>query len=76
MKPEQEQHLERVKREFDRLIDVKYRKGAKEHQTILHELPTMWLLNQAIDEALDQVTYLLTLKEALKREDREILEDK
>lgn len=60
-------HLNRIKREFNDLLNVKFEKGAKEHGTLLHELSPEWLLDQAIDEALDQVTYLLTLKERLQK---------
>ena len=61
MKKEQEEHLERIKTEFVKMVDAKYRTGAEEHGTILLEEPTV--LDMAIEEAIDQVTYLLTLKE-------------
>lgn len=64
----QEDHLQRIKQEFNQLIEPKFRKGAEEHKTLLHELSPQWLLDASIDEAIDQVTYLLTLKERLSTE--------
>lgn len=60
----QEEHLEDVKFEFTRLVDAKYRAGQKEHSG------NLWLkkglIDMAIDEAVDQVVYLLTLKQQLE----------
>ena len=43
------------------MVDHKYRKGQAEHGGQLWLNPS--LLDNAIDEAIDQVVYLLTLKE-------------
>ncbi len=40
-------------------------KGAREHKGDLLDLSTNQLLNEAISENLDQIVYLLTLKEKL-----------
>ena len=65
MTNEQEEHLIRIKTDFVTLVDKKYRAGQKEHGGDL------WLktgmIDMAIDEAIDQVTYLLTLKEQLNK---------
>lgn len=66
MTPLQETHLETIKREFVLLVDKKYRKGVKEHGGNLWKMQTMKLLDCAIDEAVDQVTYLLTLRRQLE----------
>lgn len=66
MNEKQARHLNRITDEAHaRLID-KYYKGVKEHQTVLSEDYTpAQVLDMAIDEAIDQVTYLLTLKEMM-----------
>ena len=63
----QEAHLARVKKEFLTLVDAKYRAGAAEHGGELLALPDLSILDFAIDEAIDQVVYLLSLKERLAR---------
>jgi hypothetical protein len=66
MTPEQEEHLARIKGEFIDLVDIKYRRGQEEHGGNLHHVPAVAVLSMAIDEAIDQVTYLLTLREILQ----------
>lgn len=61
MTPDQEEHLEFIQDEFADLVEDKYRKGQKEHGGNLWEKEG--LLDMAIDEAIDQVVYLLTLKQ-------------
>ncbi len=67
MSPAQEDHLARVKQEFLALVDAKYRAGAREHGGELLEVPDLAILDFAIEEAVDQVVYLLSLKEKLTR---------
>ena len=61
----QESHLARVKEEFTALVDAKYRAGAAEHGGELLALPDLAVLDLAIEEAVDQVVYLLSLTEKL-----------
>ena len=68
MTPAQEAHLSRIKSEFARLADTKYRKGAAEHSGELLDVPSLKILDYAIEEAVDQVAYLLSLKEKLIEE--------
>ena len=63
----QESHLARVKADFVSLVDSKYRAGAAEHGGELLALPDLSILDFAIEEAVDQVVYLLSLKEKLTR---------
>ena len=63
----QESHLARVKGEFVALVDAKYRAGAAEHGGELLALPDLTVLDLAIEEAVDQVVYLLSLREKLAR---------
>lgn len=63
----QEEHLLEICHEFSRLTGAKYRKGAQEHGGNLWELPMLQLLDNAIEEAIDQVTYLLTLKKKMQQ---------
>ena len=62
---EQAEHLLDVIFEAGRLIDRKYRRGVAEHKTFLLDLSAEQLLDNAIYEAIDQVVYLLSLKEKL-----------
>lgn len=66
MSPEQEAHLARVKEQFLTAADIKYRRGQKEHGGNLHHVGVTSLLNCAIEEAIDQVVYLITLREVLQ----------
>lgn len=72
MTPSQEEHLQRMKESFCELMDAKYRKGAVEHSREfggeLLNVPALGLVNHAIEEAVDQVAYLLSLREKLLRE--------
>ena len=65
MTPEQESHLISLKVKFINLVDDKYRKGQAEHGGNLFDLTSIQLLDAAIDEAVDQVVYLLTLRDKL-----------
>lgn len=59
----QNQHCFSIEEQFKDLLWNKYIKGAKEHGGLLSDQPTTWILDQAIEEAIDQVVYLLTLKQ-------------
>ncbi len=61
----QERHLHRIKTEFLQLVDTKYRAGAKEHGGTLLDMCELKMLDSAIDEAIDQVVYLLSLREKM-----------
>lgn len=65
MTVEQEQHLQRIKTGFLDLVDAKYRDGQENHGGNLFDAPQRRLLDCAIEEAIDQVVYLLTLRESL-----------
>lgn len=65
MTPEQEEHLVSIKENFEVLVDVKYRDGQKRHGGDLFGKSPTELLDCAIDEAIDQVVYLLTLRDKL-----------
>jgi hypothetical protein len=66
MNSKAEEHLLSLKREFAVLVDKKYRKGQEEHGGNLQDMNANDLLDHAIDEAIDQVVYLLTLKNKYK----------
>jgi hypothetical protein len=63
MRKSQEIHLKEIKERFLALVDKKYRKGAKEHGGELRDV--QGIIDMAIEEAIDQVTYLFTLKDQL-----------
>lgn len=58
-----EAHLARLKAEFIADLDAKYRAGQDEHGGNLWEKRGM--LAHAIEEAIDQVVYLYTLRDQL-----------
>src|SRR6267142_7052855 len=60
MNEQQEKHLADIKATFNQIVDSKYRKGQAEHGGDLWQLTGVQLIDCAIDEAVDQVTYLLT----------------
>ena len=61
-----EQHLNDIQNEALQRINEKYMKGQKEHGGNLWEVPPQEILEEAINEAIDQIVYLLTLKQCLK----------
>ena len=63
MSPEQELHLQRIKYQFSRDVNIKYRKGVEEHGGNLWDMPSKQLLEEAIKEAIDQYVYLSALKD-------------
>jgi hypothetical protein len=69
----QTDHLNRILDQSRHLITEKYIKGAKEHDSTLSEdYSVERLLEEAINEAIDQITYLLTLKEKLNGTSRNL----
>jgi len=58
------QHLAGIIKDFNSLVTKKYKKGQREHGG------SLWLkkdlIDMAIEEAADQVVYLLTLKQQIK----------
>jgi hypothetical protein len=64
MSPEQKNHLKRLVRETSQRMIGKYVKGQKEHGGDLWK--KKGIIDMAIEEAIDQVVYLLTLKEQLE----------
>lgn len=65
MTPEQEKHLKDIIEETSKRINLKYRKGQAEHGGDLKDMQTYKLLDNAIDEAIDQIVYLLTLRNSI-----------
>ncbi len=61
----QEQHLNNIQIWLEHRLDLKYRRGALEHGGELEDMNKYDLLENAIDEAIDQVVYLLTLRTKL-----------
>jgi hypothetical protein len=63
MKKQNELHLMSIIEQTIDRIDRKYRKGNKQHGGQLWEKKD--IIEMAIDEAIDQVVYLLTLKQQI-----------
>ncbi len=64
----QEGHLSEIKSHFLYHVDTKYRKGQREHGGNLFDLTPLQLVEAALDEAVDQFTYLVTLRDKLLTE--------
>lgn len=65
MTSKQEMHLVHIQSEFVGRVGNKYRKGAKEHGGDLRDMTPLQLAENALDECIDQFTYLLTLRDNL-----------
>ena len=68
MSPAQEAHLQHVKDYVRERMDIKYRKGQEEHGSDgsnLWDVTDIELLDEAINEAIDQCVYLVTLRQKL-----------
>lgn len=63
MHKKNEEHLMSIIEQAIDRIDRKYRKGDKEHGGQLWEKKD--IIEMAIDEAIDQVVYLITLKQQI-----------
>lgn len=69
MTPAQENHLSQIKEQFNQLVDVKFRKGAEEHGgDLLRDFSVLNIIDAAIEEAIDLVTYLLSARMKLTGE--------
>ena len=65
MTPPNEEHLTWLLNQMDTMLNAKYRAGDKEHGGSLLDIPVNQLLEEAIYENLDQLTYLLTAQKKL-----------
>jgi hypothetical protein len=65
MSPQQEEHLKEIVTVTKALIESKYREGQKKHGGNLFDLTASELIDEAIMECVDQMTYLLTAKSKL-----------
>lgn len=61
----QDSHLSELISQTTTRLSSKYRRGAAEHEGCLRDLTAATLIEDAIDEAVDQMAYLLTLREKL-----------
>jgi hypothetical protein len=63
--PRQNLHLIRIRDSFNKAVTIKFRKGAEEHGGDLQDMDSLQLVRNAMDECIDQWTYLKTLEEKL-----------
>lgn len=75
LSPDQEAHLLRIKTEFHRAVDAKYRAGALEHGGDLHDMTLLQLIDNAMQECIDQWTYLQTLREKYLQQEQDRFND-
>ena len=66
MTPAHEKHLEQIKLASCDLLDRKYRAGQKAHGGSLWNMPAARQVENAIEEATDQLTYLLSLRQNMR----------
>ena len=70
MTPKHSEHLAYILDRTQALLSAKYEKGAKEYGNHLRDdYTTSQLLDNAIEEAIDMVVYLLTMKQKIEEED-------
>jgi hypothetical protein len=62
MNKRQEQHLDDILQYLVVHLSAKYTAGAREHKGTLLDMSPLELIDNAIDEALDQITYLVSLR--------------
>ena len=60
MTPLQEQHLAELKVKVNVLLDSKYRAGQATHGGNLFDMSVSQLLMEALNETIDQATYIIT----------------
>lgn len=61
----QQYHMTSIQLATAEGIEKKYTKGALEHRTNLWEMPTAKVVESIIEEAIDQNTYALTLRQQM-----------
>lgn len=66
MTSDHENHLNSLVEAFNEAVITKYTRGQSEHGGKLWEYPTEKLLDEAINEAIDQFVYLMTMKQQLQ----------
>ncbi len=76
MEPEQEAHLARLQDAWGEMFAAKYRKGARNHRRrpigeresnhLLKKTP-LELVDEALQENMDQFSYLMTLRDKLSK---------
>lgn len=63
MDADQTQHAQSIADFFEQAMLIKYQKGALEHGGNVWDIDPDKLLDEAISEAIDQVVYLVTLRQ-------------
>lgn len=64
MDKDHKEHLKTILDYFEKAVTVKYEKGVKEHGG--HLWLKSGLIDEAINEAVDMIVYLVTLKQQLE----------
>ena len=65
MTQEHKQHIKWISEQFNFMMSHKYEKGVKEYGGHLNDCDPLTLADYALDEAIDQVVYLITLRDKL-----------
>ena len=67
MTEDQKAHAAKLGDLAERLLIAKYAKGAAEHGGNIWDMTVLQLVDETINEAVDQLNFLLTLKEKLEQ---------
>lgn len=65
LSPKQAYHMASIQLATAEGIEKKYTKGALEHKSNLWEMPTAKVIESIIEEAIDQNTYAMTLRQQM-----------
>lgn len=60
------QHLLQIQMAASDMLEAKYRRGQAEHGGSLWGAPTAKIVESSLEEATDQLTYLLTLRQQMR----------
>lgn len=60
------QHLHQIQMAASDMLEAKYRRGQSEHGGNLWGMPTARIVESSLEEATDQLTYLLTLRQQMR----------
>lgn len=59
-------HLTQIQAAACEAIERKYIQGVEEHKTNLWEMPVIRMVEESINEAVDQISYLMSLRQSVR----------
>ena len=61
-----EHHLTQIQEAACEAIERKYKDGVEAYRTNLWEMPAMRMVEEGINEAVDQISYLMSLRQSIR----------